>query len=76
MQLFSYRAIQTFVLGAQKNRLIGSFEYLQHMFWLRNMKNSFQVHTIIWKSVSPSFTLVTLLPYHDSAMAYIHLFMK
>ena len=26
----------------------GSFEYPQHMFWLRNKKNNFQLHTLIW----------------------------
>ena len=26
----------------------GSFEYLQHMFWLRNKKNNFQLRTLIW----------------------------
>ena len=25
-----------------------SFEYPQHMFWLRNKKNNFQLHTLIW----------------------------
>ena len=25
-----------------------SFEYPQHMFWLRNNKNNFQLHTLIW----------------------------
>ena len=25
----------------------GSFEYPQHMFWLRNKKNNFQLHTLI-----------------------------
>ena len=25
----------------------GSFEYLQHMFWLRNKKINFHVHTLI-----------------------------
>ena len=29
----------------------GSFEYPQHMFWLRNKKNNFQVCTLIWGSV-------------------------
>ena len=35
--------VKTFVLGAQKNHLIEAvlIEYLQHMFYLRNMKNSF-----------------------------------
>ena len=26
----------------------GSFEYPQHMFWLRNKKNNFQLRTFIW----------------------------
>ena len=27
----------------------GSFEYPEHMFWLRNKKNNFPVHTLIWR---------------------------
>ena len=27
----------------------GSFEYPQHMFWLRNKKINFQLHTLIWR---------------------------
>ena len=26
----------------------GSYEYQQHMFWLRNKKNNFQLRTLIW----------------------------
>ena len=26
----------------------GSFEYPQHLFWLRNKKNNFQLHILIW----------------------------
>ena len=26
----------------------GSFEYPQHMYWLQNKKNNFQLHTLIW----------------------------
>ena len=26
----------------------GSSEYPQHTFWLRNKKNNFQLHTLIW----------------------------
>ena len=26
----------------------GSFEYPQHMFWLRNKKNNFLLHTVVW----------------------------
>ena len=33
---FSNPSVLAYVLGAKKNRLIGSFEYPQHMFWLRN----------------------------------------
>ena len=29
----------------------GSFEYPQHMFWLRNKKNNFQSRTLIWVPV-------------------------
>ena len=28
----------------------GSFEYAQHMFWLRNKNNNFQLRTLIWGS--------------------------
>ena len=27
----------------------GSFEHPQHMFWLKNKKNNFPVHTLIWR---------------------------
>ena len=26
-----------------------SFEYPQYMFWLRNKKNNFQIHSLIWR---------------------------
>ena len=29
-----------------------SFEYPQHMFWLRNKKNDFQLRILIWRSAS------------------------
>ena len=37
-----------YVLGAQKNRLKrdGSFEYPQHMFWLRNKKIVFLLRSL------------------------------
>ena len=35
----------------------GSFEYPQRMFWLRNKKNNFQLHTLIWRT-----ECITLLP--------------
>ena len=30
----------------------GSFEYPQHMFWMRNKENSFQIRTLIWRAVT------------------------
>ena len=33
----------------------GSFEHPQHMFWLRNKKNSFQLRALIWGLPSNSF---------------------
>ena len=30
----------------------GSFEYPQHMFWMRNKKNNFQLRTLIWGPVT------------------------
>ena len=44
-------------LCAQKNRLIETalFEYPQLMFWSRNMKNKFQVHTLICYMTTKSF---------------------
>ena len=29
----------------------GSFEYPQHMFWLRNKKINFWLHTLIWRQI-------------------------
>ena len=31
----------------------GSFEYPQHMFWLRNKKNNFHLHSLIWGPEKP-----------------------
>ena len=30
----------------------GSFEYAQHLFWLRNKKNNFQLLTLMWGPVT------------------------
>ena len=27
----------------------GSFEYPQHMFWMRNEENNFPIRTLIWR---------------------------
>ena len=37
-----------FVCSKQLSYREGSFEYPQHMFQLRNKKNNFQLHTLIW----------------------------
>ena len=36
-----------FVCSKETSIPDGSFEYPQHMFWLRNKKNNFQVRTLI-----------------------------
>ena len=36
----------------------GSFEYPQHMFWLRNKKNNFYLRTLIW---GPEFSYLLIL---------------
>ena len=41
----------------KQSHLDSSFEYPQHIFWLRNMKNNFQILTLIW---GPGFQLVRL----------------
>ena len=39
----------------------GSFEYPQHMFWLRNKTNNFQIHTLIWGHIYPLHLIVCVL---------------
>ena len=46
MLVFSYQSVLTYVLSAQKNRLIGSIEYPQHMFWLRSKQAIFSSPTL------------------------------
>ena len=36
----------------------GSYEYPQHMFWLRNKKNNFQLRTLI---LGPAYTVILSL---------------
>ena len=38
-----------FGCSKEPSHLDGSFEYPQHMFWLRNKKNNFPVCTLIWR---------------------------
>ena len=43
-KLFSYPSIQTYVLGAQKSRLIETVLFsTPNIFWLRNKKTNFQL---------------------------------
>ena len=44
----------------------GSFEYPQHMFWMRNKENNFPIHTLIWR---PAF-------YSSSIFSKYQLFAK
>ena len=38
-----------FGYSIEQSHLDGSFEYPQHMFWLRNKNNNFQLQTVIWR---------------------------
>ena len=41
----------------------GSFEYPQHMFWLKNKKNIFfHLHTLIWGPLKAVFTVENYVP--------------
>ena len=33
------------------------FEYQKHMFWLRNKKNNFQLHTLNWRPEQAKLSL-------------------
>ena len=48
LDFFSYSAVLTYVFGCSKepSHWEGSFEYPQHMFWMRNKKNSVLLHTL------------------------------
>ena len=48
MIIFFYLSVKTSVLGAYKNRLVETVLLSTHnMFWLRNKKNNFLLHTFI-----------------------------
>ena len=52
-RLFSYPSVETcFGCSNELPHRDGSFEYPQHMFWLRNKKNNFQLCTLIWRPVA------------------------
>ena len=45
----SISVIMCFGYSKEASHQDGSFEYPQHMFWLKNKKNNFQVRTLIWR---------------------------
>ena len=40
----------------KQNHWDGSFEYPEHITWMRNKENKFPIHTLIWWSTSMYFT--------------------
>ena len=38
-----------FVCSKEPFHRDGSFEYPQHMFWMRNKENNFPIRTLIWR---------------------------
>ena len=60
VQIFQHEIITIFIPISLKicfgsSHLDGSFEYPQHMFWLKTRKNHFQLHTLIWRHVIEIF---------------------
>ena len=45
---FSISLNMCFGCSKEPSHLDGSFEYPQHMFWLRNKKSNFQIRTLVW----------------------------
>ena len=41
-----------FGCSKEPSHWVGSFEYQQHMFWLRNKKNNFQINKKILRKIS------------------------
>ena len=49
----------------------GSFEYPQHMFWLRNKKKKFQIRTLIWGPVTLFFSGQIIKSYEISNLVFL-----
>ena len=47
----------------------GSFEYPQHMFWIRNKENNFPICTLIWR---PGLKLDPVLTDEDHLNPFPH----
>ena len=47
------------LLSKEPSHLDVSFEYPQHMFWMRNKENRFPIRTLIWRPVRPLLLLLT-----------------
>ena len=60
--IFSYPSVLTYVLGAQKNRLTGSFEHSKHMLRLTNKKIIFD-HTHVHVIKDTDLTVCSLQPH-------------
>ena len=49
----------------------GSFEYPQHMFWLRNKENNLQLGTLIWRpGGSQVFRRITVQMYKEGILSF------
>ena len=46
----------------------GSFEYPQHMFWMRNIEKRFLIHTLIWR---PALIRIDMLDSRSMAIETI-----
>ena len=49
----------------------GSFEYPQHMFWMRNKENNFPIRTLIWRHVTRTCCSPYCRTAHDVQVIHI-----
>ena len=50
----------------------GSFEFPQHMFWLRNKKNNFSLRTLIWEPGIMIIETRVYIWFHTAFKTFIH----
>ena len=53
--ILTHQFKHVFGYSKEPSHLDASFEYPKGMFWMRNKRNSFPIHTLIWSPVLHSY---------------------